>query len=265
MFKEFSQSIKANLYERVSSPLIGSVAISWLIFNWKAIFYLIYSDAKIEEKLLVFSFQYADICLNFIYPLALGFLTSIAYPIAAFVPFYLWESIQHRQRVIKRRLSMSELLTLEQSLELKKELASKDKEIKNIISANQIAEEALKNKINELTRDNADLYYRLSELTPPTQVPDSKNLEISDLEYKILDAHTGMESGHIQISSDIASRLNVDVKIIKNALRGLIERKLIKTDSEAEDDNGNSVPGFSLTQLGREYLAHKKSLGVQKR
>lgn len=32
--EEISTSLKAQLYERVSSPVFGSILVFWLIFNW---------------------------------------------------------------------------------------------------------------------------------------------------------------------------------------------------------------------------------------
>ena len=35
MLEEISKSIRADLYERASSPLLGAFLTSWLIWNWK--------------------------------------------------------------------------------------------------------------------------------------------------------------------------------------------------------------------------------------
>lgn len=50
MFDDLSKSIKAQLYERVSSPLLGSFAISWVAWNYRFVLTLI-SSLPLNEKL----------------------------------------------------------------------------------------------------------------------------------------------------------------------------------------------------------------------
>ncbi|SFZ72748.1 hypothetical protein [Chitinimonas taiwanensis] len=50
MLEEFSNSVKAQLYDRVSSPFLGAYAISWLLWNYKIVLIAV-SDMKGYEKL----------------------------------------------------------------------------------------------------------------------------------------------------------------------------------------------------------------------
>ncbi|EHV9838532.1 hypothetical protein M2G36_20605 [Vibrio vulnificus] len=259
MFQELSKSVKANLYERVSSPLIGSVAISWVAFNWKAIFYMLLSDAKIEDKIEYFSANYSDIDANIIYPVVVGGTISIVYPLAAFVPFWIWERVQHIQKQLKQTLSMNQLLSVEQSMQLRNELVQKDKKIREIIAENQESQTELNKTIGELTQENRNLYYKLSELSPLDPKADPSKISLPDVQYRILNEHTGLKDGHVQIASDIGKALMLPDAEIERALQELESQGFLKNEGYVNDDSGNNVLGYSLNELGRKYLGYKKS------
>lgn len=66
---DVSNSIKASITDKVTHPLLGSFIISWLFFNWKAIFFLFFSDLDVVYKLKTVSENYSDWCLNLFFPL----------------------------------------------------------------------------------------------------------------------------------------------------------------------------------------------------
>ncbi len=70
------QAIKS----KTSHPLLGSFLISWLIFNWKPIFYLLFSDDKVVYKLKSISENYS----SFETLVYLPFLSTIA--LATLIP-----------------------------------------------------------------------------------------------------------------------------------------------------------------------------------
>ena len=49
MFDELKKSISALLYERTTSPLFGTLVVSWSVWNWK----IIYLTFFISEKELI--------------------------------------------------------------------------------------------------------------------------------------------------------------------------------------------------------------------
>ena len=44
--------------ERIKTPITGSFMLAFLIYNWRPIFLLAFSDAKIEDKIIVINHQY---------------------------------------------------------------------------------------------------------------------------------------------------------------------------------------------------------------
>jgi hypothetical protein len=99
---ELSKTIRAQLHERVSSPLLATFSIAWLVWNYKFIL-ILFASVPLGEK-----FQIIDavafpsgisILLNgFVYPLATALALIFLYPIPA---RYVYEYAKKRQRELK--------------------------------------------------------------------------------------------------------------------------------------------------------------------
>lgn len=254
MFDELSKSLKSVLYERVSSPLLGSIAFFWISFNWKPVLYFLLSEDSVENRILHISKNYASFDVNVLFPVVLGGVLSVIYPIISFVPFWISEKIKHAQRNIKQKFSLSQLLTLEQSISLRKELVTKEKRIKSIISDGQTLRSELERQIKDLTDENTDLYHRLSELDIIDPDADPREVVLSAIEKKVLSSHTGMKEGYVQVAPDLSGYLEETIENVELALHSLHRRGFLYEDHEMEDG-----PGYSLTKLGRKYLGYQKS------
>ena len=150
MLKELSTSLKAQLYERVSSPILGSVLIFWLIFNWDAVVYFLLSDSKIEEKLTYIDCNFVNFDNNFLYPFLFSTLFCLIYPLVSFIPFYIWEWISSQKIKSKNRLSMSEPLSVERSIAMREELLNKETKIRKVIVEHNKEKEDLDKLISQL-------------------------------------------------------------------------------------------------------------------
>lgn len=81
-------SIIDPLHQRISNPFIASFLISWVIFNWKTIVFLIFSSQSIENKFEFISHSFygnewygtKNILLYFIFPLVISFLYLLLLP-----------------------------------------------------------------------------------------------------------------------------------------------------------------------------------------
>ncbi|MGI9920240.1 hypothetical protein [Vibrio owensii] len=259
MFQELSTSLKASLYERVSSPLVGSIVFSWVAFNWKGLAYLLLSDSKIEEKIKFFSDNYSNVDTNIWFPLLSGTAIAVFYPLIAYIPFWIWEQIQSAQRNLKKRLSLNELLSVEQSLQLRNELAQKDSRIREVIAENQASAKELKGRIEELTKENSSLYFKLSEISPPDPKADPTKVDLAEVEYKILNEHTGLEKGYSQYIGGIAHSLMLPDAEVERAMERLVHIGFIKANGTVEDENGLETTGYVLDELGRKYLGYLKA------
>lgn len=59
--KEFFQTILKSTEDRIRNPFVGTFITSWIIFNWKPIIFIIFSDKDIEEKINFIVKNYSDI------------------------------------------------------------------------------------------------------------------------------------------------------------------------------------------------------------
>jgi len=66
---DFFKTLFANATERIKNPLIGTFAMSWMIFNWKAILVLLFSSKDIERKLTYLAENFNNLGNLLIYPL----------------------------------------------------------------------------------------------------------------------------------------------------------------------------------------------------
>ena len=80
--KEIINSILDSTKERLKNPLLGSFVFSWIIFNWKPIFYIIFSKNSIENKIDFVSECYSLINTNFWYPLFFSIFYILIFPYA---------------------------------------------------------------------------------------------------------------------------------------------------------------------------------------
>ena len=56
--KEIFLSLFDTSKDRIKSPFIGSYITAFIIYNWRAFFLLLFSNAKIEDKIVVINHEY---------------------------------------------------------------------------------------------------------------------------------------------------------------------------------------------------------------
>lgn len=258
MIKEISNTLKAMLYERVTNPLLSSIIFAWLYFNWRAIAYFSLSDADIVDKIEYINSNYSCINNNVIYPVVVGTFFSVFVPWVSCIPFYVKEKSHSVQLRWKQIIEGGQALSIEQSNLMRSEIIEKRKELKSIITKYESHIKENNDLIAVLTKENKELYFDLSELKPKDPSADPEKIDLTVTQNTILDAHTGLKEGHVQISPDIAKAIDIEERSVKKALESLVEMGLLITHDDVQDDDGNDVVGYSLSNLGRKYLGYKK-------
>lgn len=164
---EISQSLKASLYDRVSSPLFGTFVISWCLYNYRFLL-VVFSSSSIEEK-----FTYIDTVLHpdrlqtwlslFVCPAIATFVFLLLYHYPARWIFRIWRTQQKRMKEIRSRIEDETPLTIEESKKFKKqyekslgflqtEIIAKDHRLSALqerLEEVQNANDALKNELND--------------------------------------------------------------------------------------------------------------------
>jgi hypothetical protein len=66
--------------ERIKNPFIGAFISSWIIINWKPIFFLIFASRDIESKIIFIEKNYSQITFILIYPALVALFYIIILP-----------------------------------------------------------------------------------------------------------------------------------------------------------------------------------------
>lgn len=169
MLDEITKSIRAELYDRSVSPLMGSFIISWLLWNYKFVL-LFFSELAIDEKFKSFDKLYSGyetekILFWLIFPSITTIIYLYAYPILAKPVFEYSRKRQKELKEIKTKIEDETPLTIEESRDLRnrfseledeylKEIERKNREIDRLKSQIEETQKPTEPKINELQKDN---------------------------------------------------------------------------------------------------------------
>jgi len=142
------------MYDRMSSPLSGALLFSWILWNWKLLFYLFFSSHDILNKIDYIQRYYFDLNYNIIFPLLSTAFYILLYPFISNSAFYIQLKFKLFQNKLKNDLEKNQLLTIEQSVLLRAEIANITKEFSSMLEAKDIEIEKLKIEDNRITSPN---------------------------------------------------------------------------------------------------------------
>lgn len=146
---EFLETLFTTANQRIKSPFFGSFIFSWIIINWKPIFYFLFSDDKISIKIKNIEESYEFIQNSILYPLLLSFIYVVIFPYIN--QFIHWLTIKaensKRDEQHKLKINQTDKLII---------LAGKEKTLEDKKSGNRDISQ-LNEKIDFLTKDNNSL------------------------------------------------------------------------------------------------------------
>ena len=135
MLTDIRKSINSTLYERVTSPLYGTLIVTWLVWNWKILYITFFvSENKIKETKIDFIItNFSEVNHLVTYPLVstIVFLTLI--------PFIsngaYWLSLKFNKWKIeqKNQIENKQLLTVEQSIQLREDIRNQEDRFNKIL------------------------------------------------------------------------------------------------------------------------------------
>ena len=261
MLEDFEKSVKATLYDRLASPLIGSYITAWCVVNYRMIL-IIFSSMPYPQKvqhidaLFVPWWRYL---ISYGVPALVSALYIFVYPYIAKWVFKKWQQYIKDKRDIRNSIEEQALLTQEESakiredflrrkIELNSLLADRDKEISELNDEIKL----LQKKLEEQQKTNTDK--RLDDLEDALSWKDLRSVRLSEkaalLLRQIVDSgyenisvvHTNMRDllivGKSQISFDYDNR---------KYFNELINNGFIK---QIDKDN------YQLLQSGRDYITY---------
>lgn len=238
---EIKKSINAILYERFSSPLYGTLILSWLIWNWKIIYLTIFiSEEKIEgNKIDYIISNYSDINNLIYFPLLSSLILLTAVPFVSNgaywlnLKFNIWKSDK------KNEVERKQLLTLEQSIQLRELIADQEKRFENILSDKNSEIQQLKLQMEERTKQN-------------TVIDSSQKIQSESSLKRIQNV-----TNKIKENPNLSKAFEIINYHIQGGYTGLIDTEGITTDIlaffESNDIIENKGKGmYGLTDMGKK-------------
>jgi hypothetical protein len=163
MISDLRKSINSILFERVTSPLYGTVFFSWGVWNWKIIYLTLFvREENIAGTKIDFILNnYNDINGLVLYPLISAFLLLTVIPFISNGAYWLQLRFSQWKVDQKNIIERKQLLTLEQSLAIRKELKDKETEFEQLlvkkdqrIGSLELLVHDLESKLNDSSLNN---------------------------------------------------------------------------------------------------------------
>ena len=243
MLSEFEKSIKSTLYDRLSSPLIGSYVTAWCLVNYK-IFLIVFSDMSYPQKV-----QYLDAFFStwWLYIVRYGVpaLCTLAYidiyPSVAKGVFEIWQKYIKEKKEIKNKIEGQILLTKEESAKIREEF------LRRRIELNSLLEE--KNKeIDELKEENRML---------------REKLNIQPLSFNGLELESELSAGAKDILSQIVDSGAVSFNLLQTNKRNLliVGEKQIQLDDKWQMYLDELIENGFIRDAGKDsFVLQKKGI-----
>ena len=121
MLNEFQKSIKAILYDRLTSPLAGTFFFSWLVWNWGLVYYVISIDytKNVVERIAYIKSDFLLFEYTILYPLLSTVFLIFVYPYLAIFVYKIALKFSKQKRNIKNKIENEQCLTIEESIEIR--------------------------------------------------------------------------------------------------------------------------------------------------
>ncbi|WP_318440071.1 hypothetical protein [Photobacterium leiognathi] len=185
MIADAMTSIKAYLYEKSTSPLLGSLVISWCAWNYKFLLMLV-SGLSFPDKLRYINILYSNDYECYFQGMLLPLLTSILYlfvfPYPAQFVYKFSLGKQKALNELKNQIQENELLTLEQSRAIRNQLAEREKYFEELIERKDRALEDKGRELEAKDKEVRDLQKSLFELEEEYDEL-SKNKSVNSVQY----------------------------------------------------------------------------------
>lgn len=244
--QDIINSFKAHLYERTSSPLIGSFLFYWFICNYKLVMVILDGDMKLNDKFKLiktlypqniwtpwegFDIHYSTLLGNgLLMPLliTLAYIFIIPYP-AKFV-YSFWKNKQKEIQEIKQKIDDETPLTKEQSKKIREDFKTLESlYYENLLNSKETEANNLFDKEKD---DNLN-----------------KDIKLNDYEVKILKYLSDYPNHMIKASS-----INDFFKETQSKTDYFLDKLTSENFLTRNYSNREGEHQYGIYQRGREYL-----------
>ena len=185
MIEDLEKSMKATLYDRLTSPLIGSYITAWCFCNYR-VFLIIFSELTYQDKIAAIDKLFCGWAWLWRYGAPLGWAAFyiLIYPVIAKFVFKRWQCYIKEKEDIKHKVRSEECLTIEQSQKLKQEIADKSIEFERLTSDKTATIKTLTEEKSSLQEENKKLQERVRILEERQNASNMREKLIADHDLK---------------------------------------------------------------------------------
>lgn len=243
MIDEIFKSTKAQISERIASPLIGSFSLSWCLWNYKFLV-ILFSNASVSQTFsLVDSVAFPTTGSLFINGVLLPALTAVIYIFGYPYPArFVYEFTRRRQKEIneiRQRIEDETLLTIEESRKIRADIVQVEKKHQEEVDRLNI----------EISRIKDEVANRYSMNPPKTTDADARPTQsLVPTQFallRLLEEQGGSEEESTLIHLNQQSKVKTEFD-----LGELVQMKLIKKDY----DQNVGAYVYEFTHEGRRVL-----------
>lgn len=246
MLNDFRKSIQSVLYERVSSPFSGAFFLSWIVWNWKLIYYLIFSNVLITERISFVQENYINIWNNLAFPFASTVFLIVVYPFITTAGYWVWLKFKTWQINIRNDIEKNQLLTLEQSITIRMQIRNQEAEIDNMLRKKDEEILLLEKQLEKYTIPEDQEYIAVDK-------SQKDNYENEFQEFR----ESKYYGDFVTIIDAIASKKMLDNTIISPIIKAYYEsHDIIKQDAGYLD--------YSFTDKGQTFVKYYLDLKEKK-
>lgn len=257
MLEDLQKSIKATLYDRVTSPLFGSFLLSWFIWNYKFVL-VVLSPLSVTDQFIEIDKLYADdyawLCQGLIFPLASAVFFILVYPYPALWIYSYWHQRQKKLTEVKHRIDAETLLTREQSREIRQKITQLEIELEKQLNEKETEIEELQSQLRSMQSSiELEEEHGQSEKTEINEKDDPASA-LTEEHIEVL--KTIAELGGKSYASEIAAKLGFELIKAEYFLEDMVAKGFMERGSFFR--NGEGRKGFVLTTKGKKYSVENK-------
>lgn len=256
MLDDLAKTVKAQLYERASSPLLGAFVISWAAWNYRFLLVLVSSMPTAEKftyiDTKIFSSYQVIFLHGTLYPLLTTLSLIFIYPFPAKFVYEYWRTRQRELKIIQQRIDDETPLTREEARELRHETLNARLEFEQELERRSAEITRLKESIKELQpREKVDVDRPPKKPVKPAPAKVAETNSVLDenqtqMLQKIAEAREGV------LKKGLISSSGKD-KILAEYNLGELETRGYATERYEGALGGTAV---FVTHLGRSYLVN---------
>jgi hypothetical protein len=233
--KEFIQSLFETSNERIKNPFIGSYIVAFIVFNWRPFLFIVLSDSRIEDKIVVINHEYCKKEALF-WPLAIALFYTLILPYINLLFDYLLSFSNQRKENRKNENILNNLKQKKAEAKFEREIADERAGTSEISN--------LKQQIDLLKEQNDDL------------------LKKSNTDLQSFNAQTAKWNDSQAASMIVIENLRKEVKNYKDSYERLINNPAVMTlpkESIKIIDNFTHDEQLQISKLNIDKIQNENS------